>query len=283
MDSNEEFEFKPLTEGLGFHSKKIDLANEVKKSKIFSEMVSNNGSRRAAPAPPYYENPSADFHNKTAKELPTIPIMASEETQATSEKIFKTPLPRVEVPENNKVSKKDVIDELIESFKKPVKSFVEEKKPDVIFDKIPAEEKINGVKTAWALAPFLVDMMMVAAFFLVGLIIALYVTKVDIIDFVFNAVGNLENMLVVPAILFMMICMYTIFTRIFIGGTIGEMVFDMQLGTSKEQKAPFYGFRVLARLLLVISTGFVTLPLISWIFRGDFAGKLTKLQLIKKK
>lgn len=267
MDSNEEFEFKPLTEGLGFHSKKIDLASEVKKSKMVSEMISN----------------------KIIKEVPSISNLAFTENQLDPEKLIKQPLPRVGLNEKEKASdrdsapKKDVIDELIESFKKPAKSFVDEKKKDIVFDKIPTEEKINGTKTAWALAPFLVDLMMVAAFFLIALIIALYVTKVDIIDFVFNSVNSVENMMVLPAILFMMIFMYGILTRIFIGGTLGEMVFDMQLGTFQDQKKAFYGFKVLARLLLVAITGFVTLPLISWVFRSDFTGKIINLQLTKKK
>lgn len=260
MDSNEEFEFKPLTEGLGFHSKKIDLANEVKKSKLVSEMVSN----------------------KIAKEVQPMPSVAFEESKV-SEKVIKSPLPRPEAIQNKKAPDKDVIDELIESFKKPAKSFVEEKKADVIFDKIPTEVKNNGIKTAWALAPFLVDLMMVSAFFLIGLIISLYVTKVDIIDFTMSSLKNIENMMVLPAIMLMMIFMYVLLTRIFIGGTLGEMVFDMQLGTSKDQKSAVYGFKVLARLVLVIMTGFATLPLLSWIFRTDLSGKILRLPLVKKK
>lgn len=266
MDSNEEFDFKPLTEGLGFHTKKVDLAQEIKKAKLFSEIITD----------------------KTTRELPPLPIIALEENPAELEKptAIKPPLPRVEPnesPNKTKAPQKDVIDELIESFKKPAKSFIEEKKADVIFDKIPAEEKRNGVKTAWALAPFLVDAMMVAAFFLIGLIIALYVTKVDIIDFVINSVGNIENSLVIPSILLMMIFMYTLLTRVFLGGTLGEMVFDMQLGMAQDHKSPYYGFKVLARLVLVTLTGFVTLPLLSWICRSDFSGKMLKLHLIKKK
>jgi hypothetical protein len=261
MDSNEEFEFKPLTEGLGFHSKKIDLASEVKKSKLVSEMVSN----------------------KIAKEVQPMPSVAFEESKINSEKIIKSPLPRPEASQNKKAPDKDVIDELIESFKKPAKSFVEEKKADVIFDKIPTEAKINGIKTAWALAPFLVDLMMVSAFFLIGLIISLYVTKVDIIDFTMNSLKTTENIMVLPAILLMMVFMYVILTRIFIGGTLGEMVFDMQLGTSKDQRSASYGFKVLARLILVMITGFATLPLLSWIFRTDISGKILRLPLVKKK
>jgi hypothetical protein len=265
MDSNEEFEFKPLTEGLGFHSKKIDLAHEVKKSKLISETLSS----------------------KVVKEVPTIPFMAREENQSTPDKIIKPTLPRIRQSNPEKEPKKDVIDELIESFKKPANSFVSSKKElnedKILTDKILAEKKAVKLRVAWALAPFLVDMMIVTAFFLIGLIIALYITKVDIIDFVVNSVGNIENILVLPAIMVMMIFMYSILTRIFMNGTLGELIFDMQLGSSQDQKSGFYGFKVLARVFLIVSTGFVTLPLISWIFRDDFSGKIIKLQLIKKK
>jgi hypothetical protein len=267
MDSNEEFDFKPLTEGLGFHTKKVDLAQEIKKSKLFSEMITD----------------------KSTREVPSLPVIALEESPLEIEKpiSIKPPLPRVEHSEAlNKTPKgpqKDVIDELIESFKKPAKNFIEDKKANVVFEKIPNEEKQNGVRTAWALAPFLVDAMMVIAFFLIGLIIALYVTQVDIIDFVINSSSQVEHVFVIPSILFGMIYTYMVLTRMFLGGTLGEMVFDMQLGSAKDHESPFYGLRVLVRLMLATLTGFIPLPFFSWIFRRDFLGKCMKLHLIKKK
>lgn len=75
---------------------------------------------------------------------------------------------------------------------------------------------------------------------------------------------------------------YLVTTRVFFGKTIGEWTTDCQLGKVKQQKQYDYALRVVGRSLLLAITGFVTLPLLSLIFRKDLAGAISGLQLYQK-
>ena len=72
---------------------------------------------------------------------------------------------------------------------------------------------------------------------------------------------------------------YTLLCRCFAGATLGEWIYQVQLGTSHQFRSPFYIFRVLWRYALMMLTGWFLLPLFSWALREDLLGYLSGLSL----
>lgn len=75
---------------------------------------------------------------------------------------------------------------------------------------------------------------------------------------------------------------YLVTTRVFFGKTVGEWTTDCQLGKLKQKKQHDYTIKVVGRSLLMALTGFITLPILSLVFRKDLAGAITGLQLYQK-
>ena len=72
---------------------------------------------------------------------------------------------------------------------------------------------------------------------------------------------------------------YFIISRAFCGKTLGEWTFDLQLGRDEDFKSENYPLRVILRSLVVTFTGVIVIPVLSFVFRRDLAGKITGLNL----
>jgi hypothetical protein len=68
----------------------------------------------------------------------------------------------------------------------------------------------------------------------------------------------------------------------FLGSTPGESVFEEQLGTPAENQKWNYMLKVVWRSTLVLLTGFIILPILSFIFKTDLTGKISGLSIYKK-
>lgn len=254
MEPVDEFDFKPITEGLGFHRKQVDLKNQMKAAKVVSETLGKPTPTKAKPA------------------------------GAT----LKSPLPRKEAEPSSSpqpmTPSKDVIDELVRSFKKPAESFIEETKTPQVIIKPTNPQKIEGTDPLpWMLSPFFVDAMLVVAIMLSCLLVTLLVTKADLLLILIQSPSDINFKLVFVAMVSGMSFVYMTMARILLGASIGEMVFDIQLGTLSQRNQFLYGIQVLWRSLLAILTGFILLPLLSMIFRKDILGTLSGLKLFRRK
>lgn len=267
IDPFEEFEFKPLTEGLGFHNKKVDLPSEVRASGLVKDEL-----KSAVPQKP------ASMINKTEEPKRTWKTDSAPEVT--------TPLPR----------RDEIIEDLVRNFKNPPGKFIEEQKSAF---KAPTPTKPYGSKataktiapssanrlereTAWEFSPFLIDALLVSAFSLICLIIALYVTKIDLIGSLMAPDADPLLLATIPAIVVGMGAVYAIITRAFMHGTLGELAFDLQVGSTKDQQSSMYPINVFLRSVVVIATGILVLPILSLIFQRDFAGQITGTPLVRK-
>ncbi len=75
---------------------------------------------------------------------------------------------------------------------------------------------------------------------------------------------------------------YMVVNRAFAGFTPGEWAFDQFCGDSAQMNTLTYVPRLAIRTLLVMATGFVTLPVLSYLFNKDVAGQLTGVVLFRK-
>lgn len=251
MDPIEDFNFKPINEGLGFHRKKIELKEEMKTSRVVSESVAKN------------------IHLKPKSEA----------------QVLKTPLPRKESNSTTpNPSTRNVIDELVRNFKKPHETFIEEvNHPKVIINptKPQVDEAANPLP--WMISPFFVDAMLVIALVLSCLLITLLVTNADLLVLIMQNPSDFEFWLTFPAIAIGMTFIYMVLTRIFLGSSLGEMVFDIQLGTLEQRHTLIYGLLVIFRSLVVLFTGLIILPILSILLRKDLIGNICGLRLFKRK
>lgn len=265
MDPMDDFEFKPLSEGLGFHKRnKTGLNKDVN----FAMQSSSADFTTATPNKNYKTASMQPNQSKSDIMMPTLP-------RKTTSPAVNTPLKK-EAPQTN-----NAVDEILKTLKSRNLDFENNKKTL----KEIKNPKIIQPEFKEATAHFssaILDAMLVTASTLMCLIILLFVTKVDLFKIVFNP----DNQGMVYLSLFSIFAgvnfIYMVVNRVFAGFTPGEWAFDLRIGKPTEQEQGTYILRVMARTLLTMVTGFILLPIISAIIKTDIAGFLTGAQLYKK-
>lgn len=63
--------------------------------------------------------------------------------------------------------------------------------------------------------------------------------------------------------------MYLVLARCFVGRTLGEWMFHLQLGSNEDQLKASYAIKVLLRTIIVFMSGFVLFPLLSYLAGKD--------------
>lgn len=249
-DPFEEFEFKPLTEGLGFHGAKPGTANPIQAQ---TSPVIDRG---------------LEF---TEDELDRNP--------------FKSPLPRPEVTKSQGATatpESSPVDEILKTLQK-------NRKLEIELDKKHRRDLEAGktVGVEWtpaypAISAIILDTLLITAAGLLCLILMLVITKADLLRNL--AHPDTEGMIyVATASLFMGVAfIYTVCTRMFLGFTPGEWSYDMRMGTEAEHASFSYLLRIIWRQALVLITGGLLLPILSLIMGRDVAGSLSGVHMHKK-
>jgi len=250
MDPFDEFEFKPLTEGLGFHNKK---------------------------------NPES-FSAKTNSEALFIEETIAEQ-KPTATFLVKNPLPRETKQEANLNFRNEVQNRSSETVDQILRTLNEKKKYDFVEaaknlrSELPPAELKNS---CFELSAGILDFMLITAGFLMSMIILLVVTKADLVANLMNPDEGNEIYYGVAGLFALVVWIYLVVNRMFLGFTPGEWVFDQQVGRNQELGSGTYSMRVALRSLLVIATGFLPLPILSMLTRIDLAGKISGAQIFKK-
>ncbi|RME18596.1 MAG: hypothetical protein D6797_00115 [Bdellovibrio sp.] len=271
MDSFDDFEMKPLTAGLGFHKKSVSLKESAQKVDLSEEKT-----KRFIPQPP----PEDVLDKKLSFQLPQLDIKeSSSEKQKMSPDIeISEPLPR-KSPAPSPLHDKEDINNIFE--------------PQIKDKEIISSSTRRGGHNAPTLKniepyPFsplavLVDALVVVALVLLFLLSLLFVTEANLVSVYRNAQQDFFVQLSAATLFVSVWLIYSLVSRSFYGKTFGEWVFDLQLGDEEQQRKVYYPFLVLWRHLVILMTGLITLPLLSFIFRKDLAGYFSGLSLYKKK
>lgn len=256
IDPFDEFEFKPLTEGLGFHknpeSSKINTASA-------SVSMANMNLNEPAPSKgfPNIKRPRIEFAlNNPSTDIISEPAIVNKKGPAQ--------------PATS------TVDEIL-------KTLGERKKYDFTEDlKFTQNTEITLKPSYFEIAAGMLDGMLIVASFLTSLIVLLLVTKVDLFG---NLLTPDEDGMVYMGLvgLFATLCwIYLVVNRMFLGYTPGEWVFDQRIGNLEQYGTASYSIRVVLRSTIVIATGMVLMPLISMVTRTDILGKLLRVQTMKK-
>lgn len=293
MDPFDEFEFKPLTDGLGFHKKSVSLKEGLKSTGVLEDEM--QGIPMSMPKSLLDESHP---HSRTKKHSFEDVLSALEKTplarSATSELQFTEPLPR---EQKREAMDFDIPTAPVQSpFPQPGAYKIPGLKKAPVTTGLTGEAVSVGTRrgaadspqrklmpTAVSFASALLDGIIVMALSIVFLIALLTVTKVDL-SLVLNSLDKDRMTQISLAVLFVAVMqMYVIISRSFFGRTLGEWTFDLQLGRDSDQQSESYPLRVALRSLLNTVTGLVILPLLSSIFGQDLAGKLSGVQLYRQR
>lgn len=252
MDPFDEFEFKPLTEGLGFHKKKSETAPEKSEAK----------SKR----------PESLLRDKG------FSLLEEEVTNNT----LSQPLPRksrhkIENFEEPSTST-TAVDDILKNLQKNRHFDMENTTAALKNTKTTEEYK----PTNWSFSATFLDGMLILASSLLCMIIMLTVTRVDL-------VANLKNpdeagmiYMATLALIMAVTFIYMVVNRAFLGCTPGEWAFDQRIGKPEQMTTLSYVPRLAARTLLVMITGYIVLPIVSLFTGKDAAGSITGVTLHKK-
>lgn len=257
MDPFEEFEFKPLTDGLGFHKKK-----SAAPAKNTMTTMRNQGLE-------LLEEPGAELLR------PPLP-----RKQHSSQPLPVTPGDLTEIGGNG--SSSAAVDEILKTLQKNRRLDFEANTKKTTPSATAAATKDEYKKTSFSFSAAILDGMLIVAGSLLCMIILLVITKVDLI-------GNLTNpdaqgliYLATASLVATVSFIYLTLNRIYLGWTPGEWAFDQRVGKPEELNTATYSLKVVARSLMVIFSGFVVLPILSFLFNKDIAGQMSGARLYKK-
>lgn len=256
MDPFEEFEFKPLTEGLGFHKKKASAQKVEDLDSAFE--VTQPGTSLNHTGLSLLEEEEADpLRSPLPRKAPSSPV--APETTPTSA----------------------AVDEILKTLQKN-RHLDFENKAAAKAQPQPAAKVEEYAADYWNFSSAMLDSMLVIAASLLCMIIVLTITKADLIANLSNPDESGMIYLSTFALLASVSFIYLLVHRLFLGATPGEWAFEQRICRPEEMNSVGYSLRVLSRSLLVIATGFVVLPLLSLILKKDLAGEITGASLFKK-
>lgn len=265
-DPMDEFQFKPLTEGLGFH----------KKSAAKNDTATNSHSLGA----------QADFSLANSSSVESIAM--PEITQ---------PLPRKERPSSTPLKpgrSQEVLDKMNSKkldFKDPYlgkKPFPKDHLKEQTSNRTSLvlntslEKRTSYVPSNIQLGAGFLDFLLILSAQLLCLIVLIAVTQADLYFNLLNP--DSSGLIYVSLVGLFMVLSFVYFSahRVFLGYTPGEWVFDQKSLLPEQMQDWKLKLRWINRILLNIFSGFITLPLLSMILNKDLAGQLTGTQIYRR-
>jgi hypothetical protein len=254
VDNFDEFEFKPITEGLGFHKKnqkpKLDLSDTLKGKSMPNAPGSRMGQSQFSKVAEEKIAPGADPRSPQ----PTRPSTRSQ-TPAQQTNLQRPRQPQYQINQTEFIEEPKATPQSRRQF---IKEEISVALPSIFFDSIV----IVGLTGLFLFATFLI-------------------ARVDPINVIKMIPNDPMTAMGVGVLVFSLIQGYLLVSRAFFGSTLGEWAFEIEVGTPEEQMSALYPIRILWRSALTTVTGLILLPLISLALGQDIGGKLSGINLYR--
>ncbi len=304
---DDDFEFRPITKGLGFHKKPISLKEEVVKTELINKALPKSVPHR--PAARFLQQEASVDEALTYEDIllslgESEPVRALDSmadsieydvhsTESVLEDLDLSKTFQREQQASPDIQPSEVsmptmplrdIDQNIERkpFSTPRPTIMPRPGTNVRRSSSNApESKLE--KAPICVGSMVLDSVLVTSLSLIFTVSLLYVTQVSVPLFLSNLKSDLPTQLSFGVLYLSLYQMYVVVTRSFFGSTLGEWTFEHQLGNEKDQKRGLYPLKVVWRSLIIVMTGFVVLPLLSFIFRKDIIGFFSGLDLYKRR
>ncbi len=267
-DPMEEFEFRPINEGLGFHRKQKSPSQQQNPLPLTSQSISNPAVSR--PMSTSISMTSANSTTSVQKKS-TSPYQTALPRQDLTKKASSFQVPTVE--DDSIANAQTAVNEILKTLNH---------KRNLDFTTETEKQKVMLKKSKPQLFASVLDGMLVLAAFLMTLILMLSITKVDMILNLTHPETSFLVYLATLALFAGVTFIYMVVNRTFLGYTPGEWAFDQICGTDDDQDDIMYIPKVALRTLVVMATGFVTMPFLSYLFNKDLAGQIAGVNLFKK-
>ena len=128
----------------------------------------------------------------------------------------------------------------------------------------------------------ILDAMVAAGITTILLVAILAITRINLLGMLSHPATSLRTELTLGLLFVAVIEMYMLTARSVFTASLGEWAFDLQLGSYESQKNPYYPVRVAWRLVVLTFSGFVVLPLLSFLFRRDLLSYVTGLRIYRR-
>ncbi|MCM2353408.1 MAG: hypothetical protein NDI63_07280 [Pseudobdellovibrio sp.] len=279
-DPFDEFEFKPLTSGLGFHkestSTKTSTPSVTSKVDFKSSHLTFDTPATASAASTSVNTTTPAGFNLNSP-LPRAaytdqPRTAMQTTATNTQRKASINVPTIE---DDSISKaQTAVNEILKNLNQ------KKQQEEALARNTRRPEWIAAVPS---LSAGFLDTMLIAAFFLLSLIAMLAITKIDLIANISNPDPQYLIYWATLSLLGGIQIIYYVACRAFLGCTPGEWAFDQRCGNELQQASSTYVLRVAARSVINVATGFVLMTLISLVLRFDVLAAVTGTQIQKQK
>ena len=279
---DEQVEFKPLTKGLGFHNKTVNLKAEVAQSELAREKLARTLPSSLPTDLEITEDPNLLFEDEYLegmKEFDDLIASADQVLQNLgieepgSASSVSTPVSSTSLEESLAL---DLTQSLSETFSEPLP--VVEKK---VAKKAKKQKStsLNQGYLRWSLPAMVLDGIVVTTLSLVFILALLLVTKVNFLQTL--TYGGLQGSAIWSlALLFVFVAfVYMVSSRSFFGYSLGEWTFEIRLGRPSDFEKTSYPLQIMWRTLLSWVGVIFLLPLWSFLFSRDWVGSLCGLRL----
>ena len=317
MDIFDEFEMKPLTDGLGFHRKKLqeesskmsasldDFDVDTVPPQSTSDIEGKNSIDRATEALDKLMSTLSNLDKKGVTFSETLPSsMTTEasslgtdlkpaETKSRSIHPVVTSQPEVMIPPASptiSTLKREIeptpgviVPNKNKSYTLTEPEVDQPKVDSMLTQKGGIDSLVKKMKkTPVSIASALVDAIAVFGMSLLFLVGMLMITGSALDSIVYSFQESLAAKISIALLMTSVLLIYVTVSRTFIGATLGEWAFDCQVGTEEQINSPFYPVKIAIRSMVTIATGLVLLPILSLLFKRDMAGTLSGVYLYRK-
>ncbi len=289
----EDFEFQPLTEGLGFYSKVERLHRE--------SQAGVSSAPRSLPQQPesLLDEPVLEGLGPAEKSMQDLlskfpSSVDFDEPFSEPPKIFQ-PLPRENTPlrppkrellktpemENQVPLKKERNREMEESLRKAFpqnQPLVAKAQPTSELEGSPMWRPVPTAITAAA-----IDLLTVAVLSFFCVLSLMAFANIDLLNLIQDPRTSLLASVQLGVLVLGVSFIYQLATRSLIGQSLGDWTMNVRLGTAQQQSSWTYPLAVLWRHLMIWATGLLVLPLLSLIVRRDVARYLSGVGLYHRK
>jgi len=270
-DPFDEFEFKPLTSGLGFHKDSATSKNQIQTMTPKVEFKSSHLTFDTVAT----ASTTATNTTPTGFNLNSPLPRATQHTHTSSHAPGQRKSIHVPMIEDDSITKaQTAVNEILKNLNQ----------------KKQQEETLarNTRRPEWkaavpSVSAGFLDTMLISAFFLLSLIAMLAITKVDLIANLSQPDPQYLIYWATLTLLGAIQIIYYVSCRAFLGCTPGEWAFDQRCGNEVQLASSTYVLRVAARSVINVATGFVLMTIISLILRFDVLAAVTGTQIQRQK
>lgn len=286
----DDFDFKPLTTGLGFdkttensEKKSQNIVGPKAKQSIELKTEFELPEQKFTPA---NNTPVSRSLKKMLDSLPPSVDFSNDSHRELKLKGPESPIPEVKTPIYRPVMDKPMAPIHQNQFDITLDNSLSQAFPKEEVSKRFFHQMVTPVpqykEVALSTASAIIDFAIIlglASLFIVSLV---FITKVDIVMMLTNNQMSQRTLFEMGALFCGVALFYFMLSRGLFGSTLGDWAFDVQLGSEKDRSHLMYPFQVLFRTFVIMVTGVILVPLVSLGFGKDIAYYFSGLKLYSR-